>query len=81
MSENHEVDLADAIAFDTAQYLEYLADLDARLAHPERTYARRRWVILVVAYLDFYGEATFRMEFCIYLRELDARRHFASLCQ
>ena len=80
------IDMNDANASESAffsdlEICEVIDDYHARLIRPERTYARRRWVILVVGYLDSFLETTYRLEWEFWLLDLAARRSFALLCQ
>ena len=74
-------DLTSAIAWETAQYIDYFDDLDARLYHPQRTIFRRRWVILVTQYWESYVDQTYRLEYWLWFYELQCRRSYAGLCQ
>ena len=80
------MDINDANASESVSRLdleiyEVYDDYHARLIRPERTYARRRWVILVVGYLDSFLETTYRLELDKWRWNLERRRWFASLCQ
>ena len=61
--------------------IERLDDYDARIVRPQRTYVRRRWVIVVERYLNEFYEQTFRLAYCELQSWTSARRAFANLCQ
>ena len=75
------MDINDANASESVSRLdleiyEVYDDYHARLIRPERTYARRRWVTLVVGYLDSFLETTYRLELHSWLLDLEHRRCF-----
>ena len=76
--------LFDTIRWQSLAFLdeiERLDDYDARIVRPQRTYVRRRWVIVVEQYLNAYYEQTFRLAYCELQSWTSARRTFVNLCQ
>ena len=79
--DSNDANASESVSRSDLEIYEVYDDYHARLIRPERTYARRRWVILVVGYLDSYLETTYRLELDLYLLNLERRRWFASRCQ